>query len=175
MSIQSEINTASVAIDDIKTEIRNHGVSVLATDTVVSLKTKIDQIENTAYPFSNNVLTDIIEGTIQYLYDTELLYIRPYCFAGCNLFKLGWFTKLKKLCPHSFDGCRIFDTLILDVPERSETDNLVVLESVNAFKNTPIGNLNGNIYVKDNLVTKYKTAENWNYYASIIKPLSNRT
>ena len=70
MSIQTELNTLSTAISNIKTEIRNKGQTVSSSDTVVSLKAKIEAISNkSGLPFSKNPLKDIIEGTIYYLYD----------------------------------------------------------------------------------------------------------
>ena len=83
MSIQTEISTLSKAISDIKDEIKNKGQTVSTTDTVSSLPSKIDKISNLkGEPYSRNVLNDIVEGTIQYLYDTELDYLRPYCFSN---------------------------------------------------------------------------------------------
>lgn len=164
MTISTEISTLGTAISDIKTEIVNKGQTVSPSDTVASLAPKIDNISNkNGEDFSKSVLTDIIEGTIQNLYDTELDYIRPYCFTGCEVLKQAWFTNLKKICRHAFDGCYQFSILILD-------SDYVILENNNAFKHTLIDSGNGKIYVRDSLKNKYKTE--WAKYSDYIYGIS---
>lgn len=163
MTISTEISTLGTAISDIKTEIIEKGQSVSATDTVASLAPKIDNISNkNGEDFSKTVLTDIIEGTIKNLYDVELDYIRPYCFTGCDVLKQAWFTKLKKICRHAFDGCNQLTVLILE-------GNFVKLEHINAFKHTSLTK----IYVKDSLLNTYKTDEKWSYYSDYIYKFSD--
>lgn len=48
----------------------------------------------------------------------------------------------------------------------------VVQGGVNMFTNTPITSGNGYIYVPDDLVEDYKTAQYWTTYASQIRPIS---
>ena len=169
MSIQAGINTLGNSIEKIKTEIRNKGITVATNATVASLPAKIDLISNiSGESYSKNVLKDVVEGTIEYLYDQVLIYTRPYCFTGCNKLKKAYFTKLTKICRHSFDGCTQFKTLIL------ETD-FVYLENINAFKDTLIEQLNGTIYVKDTLINTYKNDSIWKTFSTIIKPISQFT
>ena len=164
MTINSEINTLSTAISNMKTEIVNKGQPVSSTDTVASLKGKIENISNkNGLDFSKTPLNDIVEGTIENLYDKVLLYIRPFCFTGCD-----------KLCPQAFHGCNQFSTLILS------GNNVVRLESINAFRFTKIENFLGKIYVNNSLVNKYKaqnlddgTPNNWYYFRSLIDSVSN--
>ena len=161
MSIQTELNTLSTAISNIKTEIRNKGQTVSSSDTVVSLKAKIEAISNkSGLPFSKNPLKDIIEGTIYYLYDEELTYIRPFCFMGCNNLTIVYFTNLRKLCPQAFDGCLNLKTLVIANSNPTRSDGLVVLENINAFKNTALSN----IYVPDNLLTAYRASSGWSNF-----------
>lgn len=175
MTINSEINTLSTAISNMKTEIVNKGQPVSSTDTVASLKGKIENISNkNGLDFSKTPLNDIVEGTIENLYDKVLLYIRPFCFTGCDKFKKAEFTKLKKICPQAFHGCNQFSTLILS------GNNVVRLESINAFRFTKIENFLGKIYVNNSLVNKYKaqnlddgTPNNWYYFRSLIDSVSN--
>ena len=44
------------------------------------------------------------------------------------------------------------------------------LEDINAFRYTPIGRLDGFIYVNPDLWDVYRTDETWKYFYSIIKP-----
>lgn len=172
--INTEISTLGTAISDIKDEIIDKGQTVSPSDTVASLALKIDNISNkNGEDFSKSVLKDIIEGSIQNLYDKELLYIRPYCFTGCNELKQAWFTNLKKICRHAFDSCFQFSILILE-------GDFVILENENAFRHTLISNGNGKIYVSDSLLTKYKNPtlddgrnNNWAKYSDYIFNLSD--
>lgn len=52
------------------------------------------------------------------------------------------------------------------------SETVPTLVSTNAFQLTPIEDGTGFIYVKDNLVSEYKNATNWNMYASQIKGIS---
>ena len=163
MTIKQEIATLTGAISNIKTEIINKGQSVSASDTVASLPSKIDVISNKlGENYSKSPLKDIIEGTIQYLYDTELDYVRPYMFSGCLDFTKAYFTNLIKICPHAFDGCFNFKTLVLD------SDSIVYLEDSNAFNNTQINE----IYVKDSLLVTYQKDTNWTSLKEKLKAIS---
>lgn len=156
MSIQNEITTLSKSISDIKDEIKNKGQTVSDEDTVSSLPFKIDKISNLkGEPYSKDVLKDVIEGTIQYLFDTELDYLRPYCFCGCTKLYKAYFTNLKKICRHAFDSCYQFKALILD------TDTMVRLDNSNAFRLTLFEDGLGIVYVKDNLINKYRQNNMW--------------
>lgn len=167
MTISSEINILSNAISNLKTAIRNKGQTVPSNATVASLKNKIENISNeSGGEYSKSPLTDIIEGTIEVLYDTILDYVRPYCFSGCNVFREAYFSNLKKICPHAFDKCYNFKTLILD-------STFVYLENTNAFRYTLIEKGQGKIYVRDDLISTYINDENWSKFSSYIDLLSN--
>lgn len=167
MTISEELNLLEQSISDIKTEIIDKGQSVSPLDTLVSLPNKIDNISNIkGENYSKTPLNDIIEGTIEYLYDTSLDYIRPYCFTGCNNLRKVRFTNLVKICPHAFDKCFQLNTIILE-------NNFVVLENVNSFKYTLIDKGLGRIYVKDSLINTYKTDSVWSYYSSYIYKISD--
>ena len=168
MGISEELGIHKQAIADIKIAIQEKGQSVSAIDTVLSLAEKIDKIVGTKYSYSTYVLKDIVEGKIEYLYDTEIKYVRPYCFTGCNNLKLAYFTHLRKICRHSFEGCYLFNTLVIN-----NTDNIVVrLDSPTAFNGTPFAKDLGNIYVPDKLYNQYLEDETWQPYKTQIKQLS---
>ena len=176
MTISTELNTLGTAIADIKTEIAAKGQSVISTDTVCSLAPKITNISNiNGEDYSKTVLSDIVEGTIEYLYDTELKYIRPYCFTGCINLRKVRFINLRKICRHAFEGCYNLKYLILDFYNSNNTNEIVKLENVNALKYTLISKNKGKIYVRDELYTKYKADTNWSYYTSSIYKISELT
>ena len=66
----------------------------------------------------------------------------------------------------AFYNCTSLKTVILRLNRVCE------LKRVDVFDNTPIANGTGFVYVPDNIVEQYKTADNWSTYASQIKPIS---
>lgn len=157
MTIRDELDTLSKAISDIKTELINKGQSVSSTDTIVSLADKIDNLSISKY--SKTPLAEIIEGTIKYLYDDDLNYLRPYCFAGCTNLIEARFNSLTCIYNHAFEGCTQLSGLILP-------GNFVKLSNVNAFKNTLIESGSGRIYVKSSLLSTYKADSVWKTFSS---------
>lgn len=67
----------------------------------------------------------------------------------------------------AFSGCSLLSTLIL----RSTT--MAVLESTDAFSNTPIANGTGYIYVPSALVDTYKADSNWSVYENQIRAIED--
>lgn len=72
-----------------------------------------------------------------------------------------------KIQSEMFSRCSSLITVLL-----GEIDFVLPLANVNAFASTPIANGTGYIYVKDELVDSYKTANNWSTYANQIKGIS---
>lgn len=170
MGLQTEINTLKTSIANIKTEIINKNVEVADNDSVATYPAKIDKISNLSTgEYSKDVLKDVVEGTIEYLYDEVLVYIRPYCFTGCERLYKARFTNLRKICRNAFENCFALTTLVLDTPE---TYDIVVLEHTNAFKNTYINTDLGRIYVTDALLEKYQADSMWSKFLDKIKPIS---
>ena len=66
----------------------------------------------------------------------------------------------------AFYNCTSLKTVILRLNRVCE------LKRADVFDNTPIANGTGFVYVPDNIVEQYKTADNWSTYASQIKPIS---
>ena len=66
----------------------------------------------------------------------------------------------------AFYNCISLKTVILRLNRVCE------LKRTDVFDNTPIANGTGFVYVPDNIVEQYKTADNWSTYASQIKPIS---
>ena len=76
------------------------------------------------------------------------------------------FPALDVIWERAFSGCTALKTVILRLNRVSQ------LKTADVFNNTPIENGTGYIYVPDDLVEQYKTANNWSNYASQIKPIS---
>lgn len=83
-----------------------------------------------------------------------------------NQLKWAYFGAATSIASDSFVFSAKFVALIL------AGNQLVTLESSEAFNGTPIASGTGYIYVPDNLVEQYKVATNWATYASQIKGLS---
>ena len=74
---------------------------------------------------------------------------------------------------HAFIGCSNLTTLVLDFPDFAPiTLNQYPDFAVDLFKNTPIANGTGYIYVPDNKVDYVKTLTGYDQVASQIRPLS---
>lgn len=90
-------------------------------------------------------------------------------FGGCSNLEevvLGAVTSITYL---AFSYCTKLTDLVLDV------DAVPTLVAVSAFQNTPISDGTGSIWITDELVEELKGSTNWSNFASIIKPLSERS
>lgn len=87
-------------------------------------------------------------------------------FQKCYELEKLDFHNLVYIFTSGFNGCKKLSTLII------RTNSVCSLYNINAFTDTPIASGEGFVYVPDDLVESYKTAENWVTYASQIKPLS---
>ena len=76
------------------------------------------------------------------------------------------FPVLNTIWEKVFSDCTALKTVILRL------NRVCQLKAADVFNNTPIANGTGYIYVPDNLVDQYKSADNWSTYASQIKPIS---
>lgn len=89
-------------------------------------------------------------------------------FQNCTALKIAKFDSLKNISTSTFYNCQSLKALIIG------TTNCT-LSNVNAFNNSAIATGTGFIYVPDEAVDTYKTATNWNAYASAIKGISEIT
>ena len=92
--------------------------------------------------------------------------IDNYAFANCTSLTTIDLPECTSIVDSAFYGCTNLTTIILS------SNQVVTLNNINAFTNSPIANGSGYIYVPDNLVDSYKTATNWSTYANRIKPIS---
>lgn len=77
---------------------------------------------------------------------------------------------------HAFIGCSNLTTLVLDFPDFAPVSlNQYADFAADLFKNTPIANGTGYIYVPDNKVDYVKTLAGYDQVASQIRPLSAYT
>ena len=163
MTIGNEIVSLAGTTEDIKTEIKNQGQSVSATTKLSELPDKINSIINTGGEKIVYTLNEVVEGTITDLFDKTCTYLRPNCFRGCTKLEKATFCTITKICEFAFCSCYNLRKLILP-------NGFVKLDDINAFRYTPIGRLDGFIYVNPDLWDVYRTDETWKYFYSIIKP-----
>ena len=97
----------------------------------------------------------------------SLISISSNMFAYSSLLKRLDFPSVESISGGAFSGCSRLVTLIL-----RKADTVCTLENVSAFSGTSIAKGTGFVYVPDDLVEQYKTANNWSTYASQIKPIS---
>ena len=100
----------------------------------------------------------------------EVLSVETETFAYCTSLTTVDLPKVTSIAFGAFAYSTALTTLLLR--------NSVVCTLSNAtytFKDTPIANGTGYVYVPDALVDSYKSATNWSTYASQIKPLSEYT
>lgn len=89
-----------------------------------------------------------------------------YGFQRCDELEKLDFYNLTQIGSSAFNECEKLATLII------RTDSVCKMANINALTGTPIASGTGFVYVPDDLVESYKTAENWVTYASQIKPIS---
>ena len=163
MTIGSELSTVSTSASNIKQEVTDKGQTVTSTDSWLNVVEKIDKLKADGEDYTQNLLQEVLAGTVVDIYDTTLAYIRPSCFRNCEWLQRAEFTNITKICANAFRSCYRFNTLILP-------GVFVKLDNSNAFQYTQI--TKGGIYVADTLVNTYKSAAGWSTYASSIKALS---
>ena len=86
-------------------------------------------------------------------------------FQNCTALRIVKLNALKTISTSVFNNCSNLQALIIG------TTNCT-LSNANVLTGTPIASGTGFIYVPDEAVETYKTATNWNTYASQIKGLS---
>ena len=113
-------------------------------------------------------------GLYAFAYCTSLMKIRcdaverlsNYSMRNCTSLTEARFDSVTTIGNQVFDSCTALEKLIL------ASSTLCNLGNANSFRDTPIENGTGYIYVPDDLVASYKTATNWATYANQIKPMS---
>ena len=95
--------------------------------------------------------------------------VGEYSFMYCTALTTVNLPSATSIKLHSFYGCSLLTTLCL----RSAT--MCSLSSTIGFKNTPIANGTGYIYVPSVLIDSYKSATNWSTYASQFRALEDYT
>lgn len=93
--------------------------------------------------------------------------IGNYTFSNCKkISELVVKSQIQSIGSSAFSGCTSLFKLVI------ESISIPNLSNSNAFRNTPIANGDGYIYVVDSLVDDYKSTTNWSTYANQIKPIS---
>ena len=142
----------------------------MAENPVVTSVKKINTCINMNLNNNNINLQELINGNIEELSDGALTNINSYAFYSCTKLKSINLPVCTSIGTYAFFSCTKLTSIKL-----ANTSKICTLSNSSAFKNTPIANKVGYIYVPDELVEQYKTATNWSVYASQIKPLSEYT
>lgn len=77
--------------------------------------------------------------------------------TGCTSLEYAEYANAKAINASSFNGCSVFDTLVL------RKNALATLANINAFTGTPFasGGTGGTVYVPQALISQYQQATNW--------------
>ena len=100
---------------------------------------------------------------------------------ACTSIYYGAFMNCTKLTSINLPVCTSISSSVFNSCTKltsiklANASKICTLSNSDAFKNTPIANKAGYIYVPDELVEQYKKATNWSVYANQIKPLSEYT
>ena len=159
-------------------------------DTILFIDSAIQGKNTTCYSFNNTTITKIISKIFA---TTNLTNIDlPECtsigrdaFYNCTSLITVNFPKCTSIDYSAFYNCANLTTV--NFPKCTSIDNNVFNNCTSLttiifgadqvvdapiFVNTPIANGTGYVYVPDNLVDSYKTANRWCTYANQIKPIS---
>ena len=88
-------------------------------------------------------------------------------FSGCTKLTSIDLPNVTSIGIATFQGCSSLTKIIIGTDS-----DICTLKSTNAFRDTPIASGMGYIYVPDDKVDTYKSANDWSTYASQIKPIS---
>lgn len=143
---------------------------------------KVTQIENDGLVRCTSLLSvELPEcttvGNAAFEYCTALSNVNiPKCiklgefaFGSCKSLESIELPECIIISLRAFEYCTALTAVILRSP------TVCRLKNSDAFLGTPIKSGNGYIYVPDELVQQYKSADNWVKYANQIKPLSEYT
>lgn len=127
---------------------------------LIKLPSKLSSIGGSAFRgCSKLTLTEIPSGVIK---------LNDSTFHGCsNLTQLTFIGDIFYLGTYEFYTCNKLTKLIFPHITKVPT-----LSNTNSFLSTPIANGTGYIYVPDELVSSFKSANNWKTYADQILPIS---
>ena len=107
--------------------------------------------------FSYNPLTNICLP--------NLIEISSQLFQDCENLSIADFERVMTIYGRAFYNCQSLETLIL------RSNFVVELNGQSIFHNTKIESGEGYIYVPEELVSSYQTAEGWSDYASQIRSI----
>lgn len=92
--------------------------------------------------------------------------LESYTFSGCINLSIIELSVCNYIGSYAFLNCSKLERVCLYY-----RGNSIPRMFTSVFYNTPIGNLNGEIYVPSQLLSQYQTASGWSTYSRIIKPL----
>ena len=100
----------------------------------------------------------------------SLTTIASRAFANTALYNLSIPKNVTAIGEEAFSGCRTLYKLILP-----RTESVVSLSNANALDGTPISSneTGASIYVPNELLSEYESAQGWSSYASVIQSIDN--
>lgn len=87
------------------------------------------------------------------------------CLTNCTALEVISLPAAKTIYNYSFSNCTKLRALLMP-------GTVIPTVQASVFTGTKIANKTGYIYVRDDLVSQYKTATNWSALASQIRPIS---
>ena len=139
------------------TSIESEAFSNCTNLTIVNLP-KCTYIECEAFRYCTNLTTVNLPKCTS---------IKSEVFNSCTSLTTVNLPKCTYIESEAFIACTNLTTIILS------NNQIVTLENVSVFDYSSIRNNGvGYVYVPDNLVDSYKTANSWSTYANQIKPIS---
>lgn len=153
-----------------------------ATMTPEQMSTEIENIS-----VGGGDIDALIDGSIEGTITSNVTSVRAYAFYTCSNLSTANFPNATSIGSNAFyknstlsnfnapnvislEGnfifyqCSKLKKLVL------QSTTIATLSNANAFRNTPIADGTGYIYVPNNLVADYRVATNWSTYASQIFP-----
>lgn len=106
---------------------------------------------------------EFVEGTLEEFKSDYVTEIPPSSFYNYTTLKTVELSAVTKIGKSAFYGCTALERVVISAPK------MCVLVNEIAFKNTPIENGAGYIYVPANLLTEYKADSVWGTFAEQFK------
>lgn len=157
------LNKVSKLIDRSITSISNNEVTSIGTNAFANCDSLTTALFPNATYIGGSAFNSCSALTTANL--PKCTFIGPYAFKDCTSLTTAEFPKLSRIETRAFHNCGL-TTFILS------NDSVATLVAGDAFSNTPISSGTGYIYVPDDLVSSYQSANNWSEYSARFKGLS---
>ena len=151
--------------------VRGHVGSENITSLGRTAFSYFENIQSVDFPNVTNVGKSCFEGCVG-LSEVALpraAAFAPYVFSGCTRLARLDLPEIWQISYSFASYCTALTVLILRISDRVAQ----LLETTEAFRDTPIANGTGYIYVPRDLVDQYKAATNWSVFADQIRAIED--